>query len=134
MGQRCCQPCPLKKEELDEYELLTFLTRAEIVRAFSAFSRLDAASVEANRDARLPVGTVVAGTPCLAAHPIGDRVCHAFSSERDGRMSFDDYLDMYSVMSPRSNPGIKTHFAFLAYDFDGDGVIGKSDLGKVVDR
>ncbi len=86
------------------------------------------------RETRIPIDAVVSDTPGLREAPMGDRVCAAFSSERDGRMSFDDYLDMFSVMSDRASPEIKAHFAFAAFDFDGDGVVGKNDLGKVVDR
>ena len=41
MGQRCCKPCPLSKEELDDYALLTFLSRAEIIQVFGKFQKLD---------------------------------------------------------------------------------------------
>lgn len=141
MGQRCCKSCPLKKEDLDEYELLTFLTRSEIVAAHCKFTRLSevhagggSSSGGGGRETRLPFDAVISGTPELAGHPFGDRVCAAFSSERDGRMGFDDYLDMFSVASERATPDVKVHFAFLAADFDGDGVVGRADLGRAADR
>ncbi len=134
MGQSCCKDCPLKPEELEEYELLTFLCRSEILAAFRRFSALNPSAVERNRAVRLPADLVVSRTPALDRHPLGDRVCRAFSSERDGLISFDDYLDLCSVLSARASVDIKTHFAFLALDFDGDGVVGKADLGRAVDR
>ena len=131
---RCCKSCPLKKEDLDELELLTFLTRDEIIDAHLRYSRLEEAHQPRQarrrssgaaggggggsaRETRLPVDAVVGGTPGLRAAPLGDRICAAFSSERDGRMSFDDYLDMVSVMSDKASPEVgqtkieKTSFA-----------------------
>ena len=134
MGQKCCKDCPLTKEDLDEYELLTFLTRSQIISAYLAFERLNPVAVSDNRDVRLACETVMNGNAELRQNPIGDRICHAFSSEKDGKLSFDDFLDMLSVMSDKSTPELKSHFAFQAYDFDGDGVIGRSDLAKCIDR
>ena len=37
-------------------------------------------------------------------------------------------------MSDAATPEIKMHFAFNAYDFDSDGVIGRDDLTRTVDR
>ncbi len=61
---------------------------------------------QGGKETRLPIDAVVSATPGLRAAPLGDRVCAAFSSERDGRMSFEDYLDMVSVMSDRANPEV----------------------------
>ncbi len=134
MGQKCCKTCPLTKEELDDYAMLTFLSRSEIIAAFTKFQKLDPISVEENRHVRLTVDQILSGVSELRLNPFGDRVCHAFSSERDAKMGFDDFLDLYSVMSDAATPEIKTHFAFSVYDFDSDGVIGRDDLTRVVDR
>jgi len=86
------------------------------------------------RETRVSTESVVSGLPELSGHPLGDRLVATFCSERDGRMSFDDFLDMFSSMSASAPPSLKASFAFAALDFDGDGVIGKGDLGKLVKK
>ena len=95
MGQRCCKPCPLSKEELDDYALLTFLSRAEIISVFSKFQKLDPISVEENRNVRLTIEQVLSGVDELRLSPFGDRICQSFAAENDGKMGFEDFLDMY---------------------------------------
>ena len=118
----------------DDYTLLTFLNRAEIISVFMKFQKLDPISVEENRNVRLTVEQVLSGVDELRLNPFGDRICQAFAAENDGKMGFEDFLDMYSVMSDAATPEIKMHFAFNAYDFDADGVIGRDDLTRTVDR
>jgi hypothetical protein len=48
-----------------------------------------------------------------------------FSSESDGSLSFEDFLDLYSTFSEQATRDVKTTFAFKIYDFDNDGLIGK---------
>jgi calcium and integrin-binding protein 1 len=134
MGQKCCKAVQLSKEDLDDYVLLTYLSRSEILSVFRKFQKLDPITVEENRGARLTIEQVLVGVDELRLNPFGDRVCTAFSSDKDGKMGFDDFLDMYSVMSDAATLEAKTHFAFAVYDFDSDGVIGRDDLTRTVDR
>jgi Ca2+-binding EF-hand superfamily protein len=48
-----------------------------------------------------------------------------FSSESDGSLSFEDFLDLYSTFSEQATRDVKTTFAFKIYDFDNDGLVGK---------
>merc|ERR1712027_127806 len=134
MGQRCCKPCPLSKEELDDYALLTFLSRTEIISVFSKFQKLDPISVEENRNVRLTIEQVLSGVEELRLNPFGDRICQSFAAENDGKMGFEDFLDMYSVLSDAATPEIKMHFAFNTYDFDKDGVLCKPEFKFAICR
>ena len=106
MGQRCCKPCPLSKEELDDYALLTFLSRAEIVSVFAKFQKLDPISVEENRNVRLTIEQVLSGVDELRLSPFGDRICQSFAAENDGKMGFEDFLDMYREVQLGLTPEI----------------------------
>ena len=134
MGANCCSECPLSPEELSEYEFLTYLTRGQILSAFKRFRAIDPLAVQVNRGSRLPLQKVLDSLPQLRLNPFGDLLCRAFSSERDGRLGFDDFLDLVNVLSPACPLHLKTHYAFLVLDVDGDGVVGKADLFDVVGR
>ena len=48
-------------------------------------------------------------------NPFKERICKVFSSEGDGSLSFDDFLDMLSVMSENAPRNIKAFYAFRIY-------------------
>lgn len=134
MGGKCCSECPLSKEELDEYAFLTYLSRSEIVACFRKFRSVDPVSVDLNRDVRLPISKILDSVAPLRMNSFGDLFCRAFSCEKDDKMCFDDFLDLYNVMSSAAPTALKTHFAFKVFDVDGDGAIGREDLMEVVSR
>ena len=47
-------------------------------------------------------------------------------------MSFDSFLDMMSVLSDMAPADVKAEWAFRVFDFDGDNLLGKSDVTNVV--
>merc|ERR1712080_109441 len=49
-------------------------------------------------------------------------------------MSFDEFLDIMSVFSERAPSQIKSYYAFLLYDFDGDGIISMQDIAEMIKR
>ena len=57
-----------------------------------------------------------------------------FKVDVNKQCSATRWTTLYSVMSDAATPEIKMHFAFNAYDFDSDGVIGRDDLTRTVDR
>ncbi len=42
-----------------------------------------------------------------------------FSDDGSGRLSFKNFLELFSVFSPRANFDIKVIFLFAIWDFDG---------------
>ncbi len=51
------------------------------------------------RNAKISSERVVAATEELRLNPFGDRICHVFSSENDGSLSLEDFLDLFSTFS-----------------------------------
>ncbi|KAG8325037.1 Calcium and integrin-binding protein 1 [Homalodisca vitripennis] len=72
--------------------------------------------------------------PELRVNPFGDRICRVFSSSHDGDCTFEDFLDMMSVFSDAAPKAVKAEHAFRIFDFDGDDMLGVSDLRHVIDR
>ncbi|XP_067139553.1 calcium and integrin-binding family member 4-like isoform X2 [Centruroides vittatus] len=131
MGQR--HSTPFTEEELQDYQDLTYFTRKEILYVFEKFKSLDPEIIRQNKHARLPIETVMKLSE-LNVNPFKDRLCKVFSSENDDKMSFEDFLDMMSVLSNRACKSIKTEYAFRIYDFDGDDMINKQDLRELIRR
>lgn len=125
--------------ELELYQDLTYFTKKEILHAFQRFvdvapnddakTRIAASKAEVT----LPVERIVE-MPELRVNPFRCRLCRAFSPRDDGSLTFEDFLDMMSVMSDRAPKSLKTEYAFRVYDFDEDDMIGAGDIAMIVDH
>lgn len=51
----------------------------------------------------------------LQVNPFKDRICQVFSSNHDGNMTFEDFLDMMSVFSDNAPKSVKVEYAFRIY-------------------
>jgi calcium and integrin-binding protein 1 len=120
-------------EELDDYQNLTFLTKKEIFEAYKKFRALDPQRVSESKQNPLSV-ELVTSLPELRVNPFADRICQVFSSTHDGKISFEDFLDMMSVFSDAAPSTVKMEYAFRIYDFDGDDLLNASDLAEIVNR
>lgn len=56
----------------------------------------------------------------LLYNPFSARISDIFSEDGSGRMSFKNFLEMFSVFSPRASFDIKVIFLFAMWDFDGE--------------
>uniref|UniRef100_A0A1B6KWN8 EF-hand domain-containing protein n=1 Tax=Graphocephala atropunctata TaxID=36148 RepID=A0A1B6KWN8_9HEMI len=101
--------------------------------AHQKFKALAPEKVGHNRNAKLPMAKVLQ-YPELRVNPFGDRICRVFSSSHDGDCTFEDFLDMMSVFSDAAPKAVKAEHAFRIFDFDGDDMLGVSDLRHVIDR
>jgi len=125
--------------ELELYQDLTYFTKKEILHAFQRFVDVapdDAAKssiAAAKAEVTLPMELIV-DMPELRVNPFRHRLCRAFSPRDDGSLTFEDFLDMMSVMSDRAPKSLKTEYAFRVYDFDGDDMIGAEDISRIVDH
>lgn len=72
--------------------------------------------------------------PELRVNPFGDQICKVFSSSNDGDCTFEDFLDMMSVFSDAAPRSVKAEHAFRIFDFDGDDMLGITDLKHVIER
>ncbi|XP_072027235.1 calcium and integrin-binding family member 2-like [Amphiura filiformis] len=119
--------------ELQDYQELTFFSKKEILHVHKRFHLLDPDAVRANKDVCLPQGTVCE-LPELKVNPFKDRICKVFSSQGDGSLSFEDFLDMMSVFSDAAPKSVKSEYAFRIYDFDEDDFVSSGDLREVINR
>lgn len=130
MGQGKSQ---FTEEELQDYEDLTYFTKKEILYAHRKFKALAPEKVGHNKNAKLPMSKILL-YPELSVNPFGDRLCRIFSSSQDGDLTFEDFLDMMSILSDTAPKSVKAEHAFRIFDFDGDDMLGVSDLRKVINR
>jgi len=61
-----------------------------------------------------------------------ERMFILFDRDRDGLISFGDYLSGLSVLCARGTLEEKVRFAFEIYDIDGDGKISREDLSAML--
>ncbi|KAL1491093.1 hypothetical protein ABEB36_011743 [Hypothenemus hampei] len=130
MGQAKSQ---FTKEELQDYEDLTYFTKKEVLLVHQKFKALAPEKVGHNRNAKLPMAKILL-YPELSVNPFGERICKVFSSSQDGDCTFEDFLDMMSVFSEAAPKSVKAEHAFRIFDFDGDDMLGVSDLRQVIGK
>ncbi|XP_026221100.1 calcium and integrin-binding protein 1 [Anabas testudineus] len=127
----------LSKENVSEYQELTFLTKQEILLAYKRFMELyeDKKNPPDPRVSRVSLDKIVK-LPELQSNPFRERICHVFSTSelKDGSLSFEDFLDLLSAFSDSATLEIKSHYAFRIFDFDDDGTLDRNDLEKLVNR
>ncbi|XP_076337680.1 calcium and integrin-binding protein 1-like [Tachypleus tridentatus] len=123
----------LTEEELEDYKELTYLTRKEIFHAFKVFKNLDPEGVKKDKYTRIPTEAILS-LPEFKNNPFGDRLCKVFSSQDDDKLSFEDFLDMISVLSDDAHPRKKAEYAFRVYDFDEDGYLSREDIETLVNK
>ncbi|KAL3929569.1 MAG: hypothetical protein SGPRY_001906 [Prymnesium sp.] len=49
-----------------------------------------------------------------------------------GDLSFDEFVDMYSALSPKAKKETKIQTAFRMYDSNGDGYLDPEDLARLL--
>ncbi|XP_035904466.1 calcium and integrin-binding family member 2-like [Anopheles stephensi] len=123
----------ITSEQLAEYAELTYLSKSEIIFILQKFLLLDGGH-QFSLTKRFPEQDVVNLFPQLKHNPFRDRLLHVFSSEHDDRFSFEDMLDLFSVLSEKCPLAVKATWAFQMYDFDNDNLITKEDILELCDR
>ncbi|XP_046571536.1 calcium and integrin-binding family member 3-like [Haliotis rubra] len=125
------------EDQLEAYQDCTFFTQKEILRVFKRFQMLDPDQIpfdmtgSETRTLKIPVETIESMSE-LKENPFKRRICEVFSEDGSGSMSFDDFLDMFSIFSEAAPRDIKTVYAFRIYDFDGDNYLNREDLEKTL--
>uniref|UniRef100_A0A8B9M9J1 Calcium and integrin-binding family member 2 n=1 Tax=Accipiter nisus TaxID=211598 RepID=A0A8B9M9J1_9AVES len=61
-------------------------------------------------------------------------IVESFSEDGEGSLSFNDFVDMFSVLSEMAPRELKAIYAFKIYDFNTDNFICKSDLEKTLNK
>ena len=118
----------------------------KVVRGAGAHLRLTMPDVETGNEATSSTSTrvsqpvkkaAVAGQSELRNNPFKERLCEIFSSfdpadSRFGDLTFDEFVDLYNVMSPRASKEVKMQTAFRLYDYDGNGYLTAEDITELV--
>ncbi|XP_022053890.1 calcium and integrin-binding protein 1 [Acanthochromis polyacanthus] len=123
----------LDKDLLSEYQELTFLTKQEILLAHKRFSELLSKDERNFENTRVSMERILT-LPELKSNPFRERICHVFSTsdQKNGSLTFEDFLDLLSAFSDSATLEIKSHYAFRIFDFDDDGTLDCGDLEKLV--
>ncbi|XP_030759794.1 calcium and integrin-binding protein 1-like [Sitophilus oryzae] len=134
MGSSQSRFSELTEDILDEYIMLTYLSKSEILHLYKTFGQLEAQGQLRDLNFRFPPQAIETIFPQIKYNPFRDRIYSVFSSQKDGRMSFEDVLDLCSAMSEKCPDRVKAEWAFQIYDFDEDGYVGEQDISCVIDR
>ncbi len=55
----------------------------------------------------------------LKCNPFGSRIVELFSEDGSGTINFQNFINIFSVFSPRATVDTKMVWAFAIWDFDG---------------
>ncbi|XP_019316036.1 calcium and integrin-binding family member 2 isoform X1 [Panthera pardus] len=72
--------------------------------------------------------------PELRENPFKERIVEAFSEDGEGNLTFNDFVDMFSVLCESAPRELKANYAFKIYDFNTDNFICKEDLTRTLAR
>ncbi|XP_051154283.1 calcium and integrin-binding protein 1-like isoform X2 [Leptopilina boulardi] len=124
----------LTPELLDEYTELTYLSKSEIVYIYKLFKQADSKNINNDINYRLSMENVLKIIPHLRHNPFRESIFRVFSSRKDGKMGFEDLLDLCSALSEKCPETVRSSWAFQIFDFDGDNQISLDDLIESVER
>ncbi|XP_074115532.1 calcium and integrin-binding protein 1 [Cotesia typhae] len=134
MGSSSSRESRITREMLEEYAQLTYLNKAEILHVAKLFKSLLPRGTEELQHQRIPVEEILKVVPQLRYNPFRDSILCVFSTDNNGTMSFDDLIDLFSVMSENCPGDVKAAWAFKIFDFDEDNQLSLNDLIKVVEK
>lgn len=127
----------ITQEDLEEYQDCTFFSKKEIIHVHKRFTQLTEGVGEINGVGGMGVKVAldnITSIDELKNNPFAERMCHVFSEDGSGDMTFEDFLDMCSVFSEGATRDVKSSYAFRIYDFDMDGYLGREDLKQTVEH
>uniref|UniRef100_A0A6I8NEG0 Calcium and integrin-binding family member 2 n=1 Tax=Ornithorhynchus anatinus TaxID=9258 RepID=A0A6I8NEG0_ORNAN len=124
-------------EQLDNYQDCSFFTRKEILRLHERYYEL-APNLVPMDYRKNPIVTVpmqlIINMPELKENPFKERIVESFSEDGEGNLTFNDFVDMFSVLCETAPRELKASYAFKIYDFNTDNFICKSDLENTLSR
>ncbi len=101
-------------------------TEKEIKRLYKHFNKLDT-----DKSGQLEPEEFF-DVPALAQNPLVKRVISIFDKNKDGKISFVEFINGLAALSTGANETDKLKFAFKVYDMDEDGFISNGDLFKTL--
>ncbi|XP_014775000.1 calcium and integrin-binding family member 2 [Octopus bimaculoides] len=126
------------EEQLNAYQDCTFFNRKDILRVFGRFKELSPDTVPmkmTTKDAtslKIPL-ELLEKLPEFKENPFRQRIFQVFSADNSGNLTFDEFLDLFSIFSDSAPRELKASYAFKIYDFDNDKSLGKTDLDKTLE-
>ena len=107
------------------------------IRGQDGHLRLAVPDIEATTTTKdeglLATKEAIISQPELRNNPFKARLCEIFTSLEPshphyGALTFDEFVDLYNVMSPRAPKEDKMQTAFRLYDYDGNGYLTPEDI------
>lgn len=118
----------LTQDVLEEYVALTYLSKYEILSLYKNFYTLGKKNLDDDFHYRFPCDYIAEQFPNLKYNPFASRIYDVFSSYKDGKFSFEDFLDFHSIMSHNCPDEVKAKWAFKIFDFDNNEKIDEYDI------
>ncbi|RWS27614.1 calcium and integrin-binding family member 2-like protein [Leptotrombidium deliense] len=124
-------------QQLEDYQDCTFFTRKEILNVFQRYRELDSKRIpqvmtgDEAHTINMPMEKLEKMAE-LKENPFKRRICKVFSHDGSGDMTFDDFLDMFSVFSESAPRDVKVYYAFKIYDYNDDHFIDSYDIAQTV--
>ncbi|XP_068927491.1 calcium and integrin-binding family member 2 isoform X1 [Petaurus breviceps papuanus] len=78
--------------------------------------------------------SVIIQMPEFKENPFKERIVASFSEDGEGNLTFNDFVDMFSVLCESAPRELKASYAFKIYDFNNDNFICKKDLELTLAR
>merc|ERR1712123_81560 len=128
----------MSNQEVEVYKQLTFFTEKEIFNCCKRFEKLVGDEIVRGVDSinddrcKVSMSHVITTLDELKVNPFALCLCQVFA-QSDDFLLFEEFLDMMSVLSEAAPPQVKAEWAFKVFDYDGDNLLGKEDIWKVVD-
>ncbi|KAK6587704.1 hypothetical protein RS030_81260 [Cryptosporidium xiaoi] len=114
-----------EQERLDLIQAANF-TRRDLIQIYSRFKALDT-----NHNGELDPHELFE-MPEIADNPLVKRVISVFDTNKDGKVSFVEFIIGLARLAVGTDPEEKMKFAFDIYDVNGDGWISNGELFKVM--
>ncbi|KAK7891528.1 hypothetical protein WMY93_023491 [Mugilogobius chulae] len=134
-------------EQLDAYQDCTFFTRKEILRLHGRYHELAPHLVPMDYtndpECKVPPALIVNMPELKLLHvnstlfSVKRRMSHRIvdrSEDGAGNLSFNEFVDMFSVLSETAPRELKAIYAFKIYDYNVDNYLCKEDLEKVLNK
>ncbi len=130
MGQ---QQSVFDNNKFDKYAQCTYFNQKEILRLYKCFSKLDPERINSRLvDVRTQLSFAqIQSLPELKENPFKERLCQIFSANGQG-INFEEFLDMFSVLSSHAPWELKAAYAFRVFDYNGDAAICEEDIKQIV--
>uniref|UniRef100_A0AAA9TVB5 Calcium and integrin-binding family member 2 n=6 Tax=Bos TaxID=9903 RepID=A0AAA9TVB5_BOVIN len=125
------------EEQLDNYQDCTFFNKKDILKLHARFYELAPNLVPMDYRkspiVHVPMSLIIQ-MPELRENPFKERIVEAFSEDGEGNLTFNDFVDMFSVLCESAPRELKASYAFKIYDFNTDNFICKEDLQLTLAR